>query len=314
MNTNTSNYLYVIVPYFNFINYKSGQINLDRFINNIKNQPLVRVVLVEGSHGECLPDYSGLVYKHIKVNLPNILWVKENLINIGFKNLPTDWQYGGWFDRDIEFFNPTWSEETINALQKYDLMQPWTQCLYLNSKFEHAIIDRFPFAESFCSLFSKNLLTDKNLFTDKHTQPGQAWCINKNFYNHLGGLYEHAILGGAEFLWIPGKLNIQKSHHRVKGIDDNIKEYLEKIKNANICAVNGMICHYYHGDMKNRQYIKRYEILNKHNFDPKTFLTHNLEGVLTYTELGKQMEEDVKSYFISRLEDNPHEDNNFKLG
>ena len=77
-------YLYVVVPHFNFANYAAGKVHLERFILHMGNQPLVRLVLVEGKYrGLSLPDYSQKVYKHIKVDLPDVLWVKENLINHG---------------------------------------------------------------------------------------------------------------------------------------------------------------------------------------------------------------------------------------
>jgi len=298
-----SEQLYIIVPYFNFINYKSGIKNLEIFINNFSKYKNVQIVLVEGYYkDQQLPDYSTKIFKHIKLPLKHILWVKENLINIGFSCLPSDWQYGGWIDRDIEFINPNWVDESIEKLKTCDLLQPWTQCVFLNSNFEHVRICGHIFAESFCSLFKKNLLTKENLFSDRHTHSGQAWCINKKFYNHLGGLYERAILGGADFLWVIGVLNTQNSHHCVKGIDDDIKLYLAKIKEAKVDYVHGIICHLYHGEYNDRRYIERYEILRKYKYLPLEDTLKDENGVLCYTDSGVRMEHDIKNYFLVRRE------------
>ena len=124
--------LYVVVPYFNFVNYSSGLTNLNLFIQTMSLYKNVDIVLVEGYNKEQLPDMSDSVYKHIKLHIKDVLWVKENLINIGFKSLPSDWKYGAWIDRDIIFCNPKWVEQSIEKLQTYDLIQPWGECLFLN--------------------------------------------------------------------------------------------------------------------------------------------------------------------------------------
>ena len=150
--------LYIIVPYFNFVNYNAGQRNLDNFLANLSLKTGIKIVLVEGYQEQHLPDYSDKVFKHIKVHVPDVLWVKENLINIGFNHLPEHWQYGGWFDRDVLLLSPSWVEETKAVLQTVDIAQPWTQCIYLNSFFEYAplmVRDKtYPVAESLTGLHS----------------------------------------------------------------------------------------------------------------------------------------------------------------
>ena len=103
-------------------------------------------------------------------------------------------------------------------------------------------------------------------------------------------------------MWVNGTLNTQKLHHQVKGIDENIKTYLAKIKEAKIGCINGAICHLYHGEFENRQYLQRYEILRKHNYIPSEDILKNEDGILCFTENGMRMENDIKNYFLSRKE------------
>jgi hypothetical protein len=301
-----NNTLYVVVPYFNFVNYKRGQKNLDSFLATLQHAPGISVVLVEGYREERLPSYSGRVANHVQVYVPDVLWVKENLINIGFSYLPDDWQYGGWFDRDIMFLNPNWLPETIAALEVSDIVQPWSQCLYLNSRHEHAPLvvrdNSYTYAESLTGLLLRREVDAQNLYKGKHTQPGQAWTINRKYYDYLGGLYDKAILGGADSLWSIGLLGIKK-FCVLEGIEEDAQEYLAKVSTAVVGATRGAIVHYYHGEIKNRQYVSRHDILKKHGFNPKDFLTYTQEGVLRYTEVGKNMETDVINYFLGRQED-----------
>jgi hypothetical protein len=57
------------------------------------------------------------VYKHIKVSTDSKVWVKENLINLGIKSLPDDWNFVAWVDADITFLNQNWVRETKEKLQ-----------------------------------------------------------------------------------------------------------------------------------------------------------------------------------------------------
>lgn len=302
------NTLYVVVPYFNFASYKSGVENLEQFLYRMQGIRGLEIILVEGYSNERLDDYSSRTFKHIRVHVPDVLWVKENLINIGFNHMPSSWRHGGWFDRDIAFLSPYWLEETKKVLAVKDIVQPWSQCIYLNSAFEQSplfVRDKsFNFSESLTNLHSRGLLTANNRYRDRDTHPGQAWAITREAYENLGGLYDKAILGGADSLWGVGMLGVKNSCV-LTGIEQDVQKYLHKVSRLNVGRVNGALVHYYHGEIKNRQYIARHDILRKHNYSPSTFLTYTEEGVLCYTEQGKTMEEDVVKYFISREEDSP---------
>jgi hypothetical protein len=41
--------------------------------------------------------------RHLQINAPSVLWLKENLINIAVKRLPLYIEYVAWLDADIEF-------------------------------------------------------------------------------------------------------------------------------------------------------------------------------------------------------------------
>lgn len=40
---------------------------------------------------------------HLQIVAPSLIWLKENLINIAVKHLPSDVEYIAWLDADIEF-------------------------------------------------------------------------------------------------------------------------------------------------------------------------------------------------------------------
>ena len=64
--------------------------------------------------------------RHIQLRSPEILWHKENLINIGISRLPQDAEYVAWIDADVQFARPDWVQETLHQLQIYKVVQMWT--------------------------------------------------------------------------------------------------------------------------------------------------------------------------------------------
>ncbi len=41
--------------------------------------------------------------RHLQIKAPSVIWLKENLINIAVKRLPSYIEYVAWLDADIEF-------------------------------------------------------------------------------------------------------------------------------------------------------------------------------------------------------------------
>lgn len=232
--------LYVILPHFNLFKFKNCTENLYIFLKNSYLYNNIKIVLVEGYYTDedKLPDLSEKVFKHIRIKLKDILWSKENLINIAFKSLPSDWKYGAWIDRDTFFTNHNWAQETIEKLKTCDIMQPWGECIFLEKdysidsgiydkhveNFYKSINERIS-CNSFCKtavLFNINLqnkekklprYNDRNLikteipsYIKKLTKVpftalghvGHAWAINRKFYEKIGKIYDFGITGESD--------------------------------------------------------------------------------------------------------------------
>jgi hypothetical protein len=51
------------------------------------------------------------------------LWIKENLLSILAKRIPLTARNLAWIDADVTFQNKNWVEETLEKLQKCDIVQ-----------------------------------------------------------------------------------------------------------------------------------------------------------------------------------------------
>ena len=292
--------LNIVIPFFDFTESNTNRKNLNLQIESLSKTSEVRVVLIEGIFSKPLPDYSSQVYKHIKVKATSTIWIKENLINIGISNLPKNWKNVCWLDKDIKFLNPNWISEALLKLESCDIIQPWSECIFLNEVNEIQNVDTTFFKKaigqknrivSFCS----NQKGDLNTWA----HVGHAWCMTRNWYDKIGGLFEGAIIGGGDGL-IADCIRQEYNSKIYKIYGNHFNQYCSKFKGVKIGWVNGLITHYHHGDMSNRQYINRLEVLNKHNFNIDSDLEWTTEGVLTITN--KDLESDIIKYFKSRNE------------
>jgi hypothetical protein len=314
MSQDSSNTLYVIVPYFNFVNYKSGIRNLEIFINNLSIHKNAKMVLVEGHYGEeRLPDYSDRIYKHIKLPLKNVLWVKENLINIGFSHLPEDWKYGAWIDRDILFCNPNWVQESIDKLQECDIIQPWKECVFLDA-YNHVDVSSVVEKGGVSFLnYSLGYVLSSPLRNEEKTfgHPGQSWAITRAFYEKIGGLYEHCIVGGGDGVISHAikQTNLTDLilkyewtfNYRYGGPE--IVKFYRNFAHVKCSFIPGTIIHYYHGAASNKSYNSRYQILQKYDFSARRDLYKDENGIICFKQLDTLLEKEIKYYFLSRNED-----------
>ena len=108
----------------------------------------VHLTTVECAYGERWFECAGTPgVNHVSVRSRTLVWNKEALINIGMSRLPEGWQYMAWLNTDIFFRKPDWAVATVQALQQYDVVQPWSDCYDLGPKDEHLQVHR-----SFCRI------------------------------------------------------------------------------------------------------------------------------------------------------------------
>lgn len=238
----------------------------------------------------------------LKLRSKEEVWFKENLINIAIKSLPSDWEYVAWIDADINFFNTSWAEETIDQLQTYSVVQMWThavdlgpygEILQVNTGFMYQYVHKQTFDPKY----------------GNYWHPGYAWACRRSAYAAMGGLMEFPILGSGDHhmaLCLIG----EHSKGIPKGIHPNyIKlveiyhERCEKGIKRNVGYVRGSIAHFFHGDKKNRKYWDRWTILSKNNYDPLEDISYDEHGLIKLNPDKIGLRDDIRKYFRERNED-----------
>jgi hypothetical protein len=306
--------LYIVVPYFNHTNAAINRTNFELCLRNLRAYTHVRVIVAEGiwNKDANLPNFGDLVYKHLKFELQSPIWVKENLINLGIQSLNTDWEYVCWLDKDINFLNPNWDIDTINKLKEYDIIQPWSRVQFLNKSYEIDMLrsneKSSVFIESFYQCPDKE--KDKGFLSyakasqlgyGRSGHPGHAWAINRKFYEKIGGLFDRCIVGGADsFMVVAMDETFNVPHLAIKELyEDFFQTYVNKTRGTKVGYIEGTIVHYFHGEIVNRNYYGRFNILNN-KIDLKNDLGYSNNGTLMINK--PNIEKDILDYFYSRKE------------
>lgn len=296
--------LYIILPYFNYCNYEKRLTLFVDFVKRYWNERYLKFVVVEGSpRGKPfqLPSFANNVILHIKVELADQVWIKENLINIGVRYLPNDWKYMGWIDADLTFLNKDWVIDTIRLLKETDVVQLFHTAINMGPDGEAMKIDH-----SFAYMSLKSGKPYHRAAKYGFWHPGFAWAIRRETYKQWGGLIDFAILGSGDrhmALSLVGKA--EYSYHG--GVHENYKkkvlEFQEKCKGLTHNYTPGTILHHFHGSLKDRQYVDRWLILVNHKYDPQNDIFYEKSGVLKLSITGKRMQKDILNYFEGRKED-----------
>ena len=296
--------LHVVTAVFNPIGWES-RVRLYREFEQHMLASGVRLTTVEcvlGDRPHVLNDTVGI--NHVAVRANSLLWNKENLINLGISRLPPDWKYVAWLDADIRFRRENWAAKTVNHLQQYDVIQPWSDCYDLGPNGEHVAHHR-----SFCRQWWRRAPIGKgNCYTFAH--PGYAWAATRNAIDGLGGLMESAGAGAGDHhmaLALIGKVNMSVPNGVTSGYMRPLLQWQHRAMrhvNQNIGHLDGStIEHSWHGRKDDRQYIQRWDIITKNQFDPDTDVKRNVWGVLELAGNKPRLRHDIDMYFRQRNED-----------
>ena len=297
--------LHVVAVVANPIRWKS-RIALYRDFEQHMLDSGVRLTTVECAYGDRPYELDGNpAITHVPVRSKSLVWNKECMINRGIAHLPADWKYVAWVDADVFFRKRNWASETVEALQLYDIVQPWSDCYDLGPDDDHLQTHR-----SFCRLYKDGKpIVPSGAADYEFAHPGYAWAATRPALERLGGLLEMAALGAADHHMALGLIG-RAAASLPGGIHPNYKravlrwqEWAVQHVCGNIGYVPGSIEHRWHGSKDLRRYIDRWSILLKHAFDPIEDLKRNTSGLLELAGNKPAFHRDIDAYFRQRNED-----------
>lgn len=298
-------YLYVILPYFNYCRYESRKRLFLDFVKRIQHVSNVRVVIAEARETHAsfeLPSDTLKCFLHVRVVTDHPIWIKENLINVAVQQLPSAWKYMAWIDADITFLNSTWVEDTLKTLQSYDVAQMFQSCANLGPSGETLKLDQSFF---YMQATSGKPYHPKAKYGFWH--PGYAWACTRKAYDQMGGLVDFAILGSGDrhmALALIGLVECSHPGNIHPQYAQRLRDFQAKCTGLRASFVPGTILHHFHGSLADRKYQERWNILTKNQYNPDQDIVRAPNGVLQLTKPGLRLRKELAAYFVGRNEDN----------
>lgn len=247
-----------------------------------------------------------------RIYTKDLLWHKEGLLNNIIKSLPLEYKYVFWLDTDVLFTNNNWLVESVGQLQIANIVQPFEYCIHLDRDqitpdFDVFFAKRFVYDpkqrhpklwRSFCANYVTTDYSDDANY-DKHGHVGFAWGARREILD-IVPLYDRALIGGADHIIAHAAAGQIGHSCMLKSFTDDIdavNEWSKKfysIVRGRISYVKGDLYHIWHGDIENRQYLKRIQ-----DFTPTSKeITEVDENGLYVTKNNEN--EYVKEYFNHR--------------
>lgn len=294
--------LHVVTAYSNPLRWRSRFDLFNAFARHMSESG-VRLHVVECAYSDRpfeLGDL-GCHYHHIGVRARDMIWNKENLLNIGLSRLPPDWKFMAWLDADVFFRSARWAADTVHLLQHYAVIQPWSDCYDLGPEGEHLATHK-----SFCHQFFHGYPVGAGPYTFAH--PGYAWAATRSAIDKLGCFVQIGVAGAGDkhmSLGLVGKAHLSMPKDLTEGYKSHVLAWERNAQGLkqNIGYLRGTIEHGFHGPKPKRNYLERWKILTKHAFDPVWDLKPNSWGVMELAGNKPDLRRDLMKYFMQRFED-----------
>ncbi len=300
----TDETLHVIRVISNPVQYQSRYRLANEQLLELENIPNIKLYTVETIFGDREHEVTSFEDPfHLQLRTNSEIWIKENMINLGVRHLiPRDAKYIAWVDADVSFRDPNWAKKTIQQLQHYAVVQPWSDCVDLGP--HGNIMQHFRgFGHQHQKRIPKQKWPAQN-YPYAHT--GFAWACTRRFWEAAQGLMDFCILGSADHHMafacigevrdtIHGKMG-REFHRRC----EEWQEKVMRITLGEVGFVHGRIEHHFHGSKKKRYYRERWQIL--FGYDPAKHLCYDEQGLIQLVNHPK-LEQEIRLYNRSRHED-----------
>lgn len=298
----TPDQLHVVSVISNPVRYKS---RARLFTANQDHQAEARVTrwVIEAAFGDRPPEVADAGNpNHIIVRCDHELWLKEAMINAAAKRIPADAKYIMWQDADIEFVRPDWATETIQALQHYRVVQPFSHAIDLGPDGE--VIDSH---HGFAYEYERGSQPMDLKYPFMH--PGFCWAWRREAFDRMGGLIDRALCGAGDHHMALSLIG--QGHKSLPGgIHPNYAAMVldwqaraEQVVQRDIGHVPGTILHYFHGWKPDRQYQSRWSILTSEGYDPQVDVIMDSQGMLRLKGDKTGLRDKLRRYFRTRMED-----------
>lgn len=298
-----------VTTYFNPARYKNKLANYQTFRAAFP-LPLLTVELSRDGSFELPDDAAEIV---LRVRGEDRLFQKEAMINYGVARLPDTCENVVWTDADLVWSRPTWAAEVEEALKTYRLVQPFSECLRMPREGDL----RYYLVRGDLGAGSQEDQVQPG-FGAHYLRVGKANALAA-YVGHVGfawaarratllrvPLYPWHINGGGDTVVTYGALNTTHPQWPAMypGMIESVRAWIGdwySVIDGKIGAVDGRVVHLWHGNMADRKYSARTQMLAKAKYDPRVDVRLDENGMVASNRA--DLVELCDAYFRERREE-----------
>lgn len=289
--------LWAVTCFFNAGGYRRPIENYVLFADDLESKGvnLLTVELAFGDEPFVLP-----TPKHrwvVRLRARDRLWQKERLLNHAISLLPKDCDKVMWTDADI-LFEPDIKGYMEWALNSHDIVQGFERAYRLErEQKKFSLVDSKGGAlwTGYGAIRASQLECSW-----KQAAVGFVWAAKRQCFSNWS-LYDKGILGSGDYFLL-------KCLHRYDppryspAMYRSLLTWQYHTPRFKVGFAPGAICHLWHGDLKDRKYGVRQEILTKDAYDPEVDIRQN-GAVYEWATDKPSLHHEVAEYFKNRRED-----------
>lgn len=253
--------------------------------------PVVSQLCLPGRRPASLP--RGV--RELRFESTSVMFHKENLWNIASRE--TQEPKLMFLDGDIFFSRRDIFDTVSRLLDSYDVIQPFETAVWLGAEGQVELSR----PASCVALFSG----EKPRLNKYH--PGFSWCMTREFFAKIGGLYERHPLGSGDtalsFSLTEGEIPWPNTRNHVFADTHSYRAYRDTVLGARprIGYADGVTAyHVWHGDRADRKYGERYKFMP--DLENGEYPIHSRpDGILEWSDSAHN--DLAREYFVGRKED-----------
>ena len=291
----------VILAFFQPVAYKLPQMHFHAVLHTLHAQgvPLaVAQAFYPGQKPQPLPE----VIPQVALPTKSLLFHKERLWNIAARTL-TDATRLIFLDADLVFAESDWLDKCLEALDRYDIIQPYSMARWLD---ERGLVDmeRPPASDAIRDGLKPAL---------KYYHPGFGWGMTREAFDKLGGIYDLSVSGNSDALFalalrdniLHDAVSSWFCHRQDKTIaSESYRDYKRRAVELSLSvgSPSGVtVTHLWHGSRANRKYIERGDLFPRSE-DGEYAVHESPEGLLEWDDIPAS-NTSVEGYFVGKRDD-----------
>jgi hypothetical protein len=302
--------LWAVTCFFNPAGYRRKLENYRVFRERL-GVPLVAVEHAVDGRFELGPGDADVL---VQVPGGDVMWQKERLLNVGLRALPPACDAVAWIDCDVVFDDPDWGQRARAALERVGLVHLFHERhnLPADTPLEGLASWSAP-PTSVSAVHRLELGTasvDDLICNDAQlllgSTVGLAWAARRATLD-AHGLYDASVIGGGDRMIVCAALGRFELAQRCQRLSDrHFAHYLGWARPFHaavegVGAIPGRAFHLWHGDLRDRQYETRFDLLA--GFDPLADVARDPGGSWRWSSAKPELHRAVRRYFAQRCED-----------